>query len=162
MLNALKQAIARHSSTLVVVQAIAATTLKETARFEAVVGNEGTYSTQDYLWCPLTLDLPETLDFPNRAAFQACGDIIGLRQQVKQLGDATGDGYFWLPIVLTAKGPLYAEVINSEKGLWLSVRPDLVSSFGQGLPSDGYWQPMGLSDALRQINPSLGDQLLQY
>jgi hypothetical protein len=63
----------------------------------------------------------------------ACADLEGLRSWVSQQHGvaATDAGNFWLPIVWTARGPLYAEVI---------VRKD-----------DGrYHQPFHLDDRTKQ------------
>lgn len=93
---------------------------------------------------PLTLDLPENLDFPGRSLFQQCRDVEGLRSQVtRKFGLTTGTGDYWLPIVLTAKGPLYAEAIAFETG------------------TQTYRQPLHLSDRQRQPLYRFGFQLLQ-
>ncbi|MEP0750874.1 hypothetical protein NDA03_01450 [Trichocoleus sp. Lan] len=104
------------------------------------------------LWCPLTLNLPESLEFPAQSLYQACRDVTGLRQLVEQLGATTGVGDFWLPIVLTAKGPLYGEVIGRvEDDESRRLEPTL----------KGYRQPVHLSDIWRQPLYQLGHRLLQ-
>ncbi len=103
---------------------------------------------------PLTLDLPPTFwtelgsntngasqNFPDPALFAACRDIAGLRQQVAAWDYATGSGDLCLPIVLTAKGPLYGEVIGTDE--------------------DERVQPIHLDDALRQSLYALGQRLLR-
>lgn len=94
--------------------------------------------------CPLTLNLPNFVSFPGREIYQACQDISGLRQRVQQLGYVTGAGNFWLPVVLTAKGALYAEAIGSEP----SAPPR-------------FYQPLHLSDRWRQPLYWLGQRLVQ-
>ena len=98
------------------------------------------YDKENLRLCPLTLNLPDNLLFPASGVYQACRDVTSLRHQMEQLGYATGDGSFWLPIVLTAKGPLYAEVI--------------------GLKDNKYYQPIHVDDAVRQKLYQMGWQLL--
>ena len=98
----------------------------------------------DDIICPLTLNLPDSVSFLGREIYQACQDISGLRQRVQQLGYVTGAGNFWLPVVLTAKGALYAEVIGSET----SAPPR-------------FYQPLHLSDRWRQPLYRLGQRLVR-
>jgi hypothetical protein len=71
----------------------------------------------DTIYCPLTIQLPDYFDFPQRKIYSACKDINTRRRWVeKNLGFKTsvGDswlGHLWLPIVLTDK-PLFGEVIG--------------------------------------------------
>jgi hypothetical protein len=69
--------------------------------------------------CPLTLDIPDSLIFPDRDIYPVCRDVSSMRDRVfNQFGIVGDDGNFWLPIVLTAKGPIYGEVISlDEKNL---------------------------------------------
>ena len=92
--------------------------------------------------CPLTLNLPDRFNFPGKTVYQACGDVRGLRKLVETWGYNTGTGEAWLPIVLTAKGPLYAEVIGRTSEL-------------------SYFQPLHLSDLWRQQLYQLGYRLLR-
>ncbi|MGF1512336.1 MAG: hypothetical protein ACFB5Z_01380 [Elainellaceae cyanobacterium] len=91
--------------------------------------------------CPLTLAAVSTPNFPQHALYKTCGDIEGLRARVSAQGYATGAGNLWLPIVLTAKGPLYGEAIGQ-------------------LDSGNFQQPVHLSDAQRQPLYRLGRWLL--
>lgn len=94
--------------------------------------------------CPLTLDLPESLEFPGTAVFRACADVDCLRQLVAdQFATKTGDGSLWLPIALTAKGPLYGEAIALS-----------------GDHPGQYYQPHHLSDRQRQPLYALAFRLL--
>ena len=100
------------------------------------------FDVRDRVVCPLTWDLPDWFDFPGRATFAACRAIAPLRQQVTDWGYATGDGTQWLPIVATAKGALFGEVIAPAE--------------------DGsYHQPVHLDDAQRQPLYALGQRLLR-
>lgn len=109
-----------------------------------------TLESEDVLLCPLTLDLPATLEFPGSSLYQSWRDVWGLRNLVEQkLGYLTGEGCCWLPVVLTAKGPVYAEVIG------LSESRDAIGSVSQ------YYQPLHLSDAERQQLYQMGWQLVQ-
>lgn len=92
------------------------------------------------LLCPLTLENSAHLPLPHQALYQACRHVEGLRAKVCAQGFSTGPGDLWLPIVLTAKGPLYGEAI--------------------GLKGDAFQQPIHLSDAQRQPAYRLGRWLL--
>lgn len=137
MVDATRKAIALHSPTAVSVEVI-------TPDFVEVLSKK----TQDIIWCPLTLDVPETLEFPGKAIFQACKQVTSLRERVQQIGYTTADSHqcqsdLYLPVVLTAKGPLYGEVI------------------GQGKTTQVYQQPVNLPDKQRQPVYHLAYELLQ-
>ncbi len=104
----------------------------------------------DDLLCPLTLDVPETLVFPGQRIFQACQAVAVLRQTVAAWDYAIEVGEYWLPVVLTAKGPLYAEVIGKE-----------IDQIDGQSESVKYVQPIHLSDAQRQSLYELGYRLLR-
>ncbi|GAB4156507.1 MAG: hypothetical protein Fur0046_36450 [Cyanobacteria bacterium J069] len=96
--------------------------------------------------CPLTLNLPENCNFPGAFVLQACANVARLRQSVAEvLGAPTGDGSLWLPIALTAKGPLYGEAI--------------APSADHPAP---YRQPHHLSDRQRQPLYALAFRLLDW
>jgi len=105
----------------------------------------------DWIYCPLTIDLPPQFEFPRAKLFQMCRDISGTRQWVEDhLAMKTGNqiqtvwyGNYWLPIVLTEKGPMYGELI------------------GEGQLPNSYQQPVPLSDHHRQALYYLGYQLLE-
>lgn len=86
---------------------------------------------QDILYCPLTLNLGN-FGFSGQKLFQLCQEVSQLRQRVQQWGYPVGEGNCYLPVVQTAKGALYGEVIRHE------------SETGQ------YYQPVSLPDAQRQ------------
>jgi len=145
IVDALKDAIARHSPAPVTVEVITSTDLADALLLPR---QERNWTAEDIIWCPLTLDLPNTLQFPARNIFQACSHVTSLRQRVQQLGYATVSGGqrlgdLYLPVVLTAKGPLYGEVIS------------------EGEATSGYQQPLDLPDNQRQPLYHLAYQLLQ-
>ncbi|NJO20122.1 MAG: hypothetical protein HC838_08790 [Spirulinaceae cyanobacterium RM2_2_10] len=94
------------------------------------------------VYCPLTLELPSALQTP---VSQACQDVTGLRRWVEDtLGYPSGRGDLWLPVVLTARGPLYAEAITRD------------------VATDSYRQPFHLSDDRRQPLYRLAYELLAH
>lgn len=131
MVQALQQAIARSGVSFNV--QVVATTSDRLTKTE--------FYDKENILCPLTLNLPDNLQFPASGIYQACRDVTKLRHQVQELGYATGDGSFWLPIVLTAKGPLYAEVI--------------------GLKENNYYQPIHVGDEVRQVLYQMGWKVLR-
>lgn len=139
--EALKQAILTplvtpHTQGLIDVE------VKTIARLQQML-TDGTSCLEGILLCPLTLDLPDPLEFPQKGVYQACRDVVGLRQRVeKDLYASTGVGKFWLPIVLTSKGALYAEAITLVEPL-------------------SYLQPLHLPDRYRQPLYELGQRLLK-
>jgi hypothetical protein len=145
MVDALKDAIAWHSPAPITVEVIPSTDLADALLLPS---QERNLTAQDIIWCPLTLDLPHTLKFPARNIFQACSHVTSLRQRVQQLGyETVGGGQrfgdLYLPVVLTAKGPLYGEVIS------------------EGEATSVYQQPVDLPDNQRQPLYHLAYQLLQ-
>lgn len=112
---------------------------------------------KDVIICPLTLNLPPNLTFEAQRVYQDCRDISSLRQRVEQqLECCVGKGCFWLPVVLTAKVPLYGEVIALAGVRSPEQLPE--DLFGSDL---SYYQPFHLSDLQRQQLYQLGKNLLQ-
>lgn len=141
MLSALKQAIMANSpDTLIEVIAVASL-WSETAQKQT--------STAGRIYCPLTIQLPQWLVFPAQKIYQSCQDILGRRIWVeenlkyKSNPNLNWLGDLWLPVIWTAKGPLYAEVI------------------GEGAMPNAYEQPVELADPLRQQVYSLAYQCLE-
>lgn len=137
MVDATRKAIALHSPSAVSVEVITPDCVEVLSQ-----------KTQDIIWCPLTFDVPETLEFPGKGIFQACSQVTSLREQVQKIGYATADSPqypsdLYLPVVLTAKGPLYGEVI------------------AQGKTNSVYEQPVNLPDKQRQPLYHLAYVLLQ-
>lgn len=159
MVSALKRAIATSGAVPVSVEVVEAKTLRQMygvdLELESNLAQD--WATEDVIVCPLTLDLPHTLPFGAQTVYQACRDVYGLRQRLAQkLGCAIAQGCFWLPLVLTTKGPLYGEVIGVA-GTTTGEMPEHLS------PACGlnYYQPFHLSDALRQQLYRMGQCLLQ-
>ncbi|HEY9647325.1 MAG TPA: hypothetical protein V6C88_13190 [Chroococcidiopsis sp.] len=166
-----------------------ASTITESAITESTI-TEGATADTDTILCPLTFDLlahwpaelPADLPFPQRQLFETAADVPGLRDWVQRtLGYATGSGEFWLPVVLTAKGPLYAEVIGMAKTQADSSPPpiDSVSApciieeadhsasgsanhpLSDVQPLSSFQQPIHLPDRWRQPLYQLGQRLLK-
>ena len=108
-------------------------------------------SDSSWLCCPLTIEMPPQFEFCQSKVFQTCRDFKGMRQWVQEnLKVRTGNqikrvwhGNYWLPIVLTAKGPMYGEVI------------------GEGQLPNSYEQPVDFPDEQRQVLYYLGYRLLE-
>lgn len=100
---------------------------------------------RDQILCPLTLNLPEWLAFPGQAMFAACAEVQSLRDLVADWQYGINAGNYWLPLVVTAKGVLFGEVI---------------AQISRGaMPA--YHQPFHLVDAQRQSLYELGQRLLR-
>lgn len=141
MLSALKKAIIANSpDTLIEVIAVASL-WSETAQKQT--------STAGRIYCPLTIQLPKWLVFPSQKIYQSCQDILGRRTWVEEHLKCKSNpnlnwlGDLWLPVVWTADGPLYGEVI------------------GEGVMPNAYEQPVELADHLRQALYSLASQCLE-
>lgn len=146
---AMRRAIAAHpvSETPPTVTLVSAAAVPESVQMQLLTPDSET------IVCPLTLNLPETLTFTAQPLYQTCREVADLRQRVAQeLDYATGDGDFWLPIVLTARGPLYAEVIGF---------PASRSESSSESNTTGYLQPIHLSDRWRQPLYRLAQTLLR-
>jgi hypothetical protein len=141
MVAALKQGITNYSAAGTAIEVVSAANLWSKSFDTGAKGSRITY-------CPLTIQLPESFDFPARGIYAACKDINGRRRWVERnLGFKTsvGDswlGHLWLPIVFTAKGTLYGEVI------------------GEGAMPNSYEQPIDLSNRHRQSLYRLAYSLL--
>jgi hypothetical protein len=141
MLSALKKAIIANSpDTLIEVIAVASL-WSETPQKQT--------STAGRIYCPLTIQLPKWLVFPSQKIYQSCQDILGRRTWVEEHLKCKSNpnlnwlGDLWLPVVWTADGPLYGEVI------------------GEGVMPNAYEQPVELADNLRQALYSLASQCLE-
>jgi hypothetical protein len=96
--------------------------------------------------CPLTLEIPEGINFPSHTLCRTCRDVAGLQRQVQQWGYEVGGGNVWLPIVHTARGTLYGEVIGQA---------------GISPVESRYTQPVPLTDHQRSWLYPLGLRLVQ-
>jgi hypothetical protein len=141
MVAALKQAILSHSPTAKIEIVSVAALWSKTVKLPS--------PNSETIYCPLTIQLPHWLEFPARDIYHACRDIEQRRQWVEQnlayktsIKDAwLGD--LWLPVVLTAKKTLYAEII------------------GEGAMPNFYEQPVNLANDLRQPLYHLAEQVLK-
>ena len=112
MVEALQRSIKEHSGASTAVEIISAATL-----WSKNWRNNYQDLDSTTLYCPLTIQLPEYFDFPQKDIYSACKDLNSRRRWVeKKLGFKTsvGDswlGHLWLPIVVTDK-PIFAEVIG--------------------------------------------------
>lgn len=143
MVTALKNAIVVNSPFPLTIDVVSASELwsyKEKTEKDCII------------YCPLTIQLPHWLNFPAQEVYQACRDVKNRRLWVEQNlpyktnvddGGEAGLGDFWLPIILTAKGPLYGEVIE------------------EGEMPNFYRQPLDLTDDWRQPLYHLAYQLLE-
>lgn len=150
ILPTLGQAIAASTDPPATVQVVGAN-----SELNAIWRSNQQTENQNSIVCPLTLNLPSNLSFKAQPIYQACCDSQ-LRQRVaQQLGCSTGDGCFWLPVVNTAKGPLYGEVIGIVGQASNAKLPENCSW------DLSYYQPFHLSDLLRQQLYRLGFGLLK-
>ena len=100
------------------------------------------------VYCPLTIQLPEYFDFPERRIYSACKDINSRRKWVENklgLKTSVGDswlGHLWLPIILSDK-PIYGEII------------------GEGSMPNSYEQPIAIPNRQRKSLHDLADKLLK-
>ncbi|HAX85004.1 MAG TPA: hypothetical protein DCY91_01805 [Cyanobacteria bacterium UBA11370] len=154
MVSALKEAIALAPIASATVEVL---TLLQLQDFLSLPNTASTFMTGDTIWCPLTW-IPHTIEFPDQDLFKTCSNVSLLRQWVKQeLGYATGESQsLYLPVVLTAKGPLYGEVIgiDGEIRRW--------GDGEMGGLNTTYHQPVDLPDDQRQPLYHLAYQLLQF
>lgn len=92
IVSALKQAIALHSPAPVAVQVVTSAQLEVALSQQS---QDSYLTTEDNIWCPLTVDVPDTLQFPTQAIYQACKHVLERRQWVQQhLGYEIGAGNF--------------------------------------------------------------------
>ena len=107
---------------------------------------------EDVVFCPLSLNLPSNFDFPEKAIFKACQNVEFFRYLISQkFGYITKPGNFWLPVVLTQKGPIYAEAI----GLASKTSPALEVELN-------YSQPPHFSDIMRQQIYEMAYNILKF
>lgn len=138
MVSALKQAIQTYSTASLQVEVQAAAALWSDS-----------VTQEPQIYCPITIQLPETFQFPAQPIYQACKAIESRRSWVAEhLHYRTGRdqgwlGDRWLPVVLTAKGPLYGEVIE------------------EGVIPNSFKQPVDLTDEIRQPLYHLAYELLR-
>jgi len=142
MVNALKQAITEDNPQQEIEVLATASLWSNPHQFK---------NRQDTIFCPLSIQLPYWFNFPNQKVYQACQKVEDLRRWVQEEINYTTNsssyqtlGDLWLPVVLTAKGPLYAEVIR------------------EGEVPNFYQQPLDLDDRVRQPLYFLAHKLLEH
>ncbi len=102
---------------------------------------------------PLTLNISDSVTGDRQDLYRACRDIEGLRTVVEEKWQVKpGIGNFWLPVVLTAKGPIYGEAI----GFSDTQQPEREEI------AHSYNQPVHLPDRWRQPIYALGRRLLHW
>ena len=143
MVNALKQAI-KEDNPKIDVEVVATASLWSS--FHQYKNNQ-----QEYLYCPLSIQLPDRFYFPQKKLYKHCQQVNQLRSWVNsELGYGINNpsyktlGDLWLPVVLTSKGPLYGEVIR------------------EGEIPNFYQQPLDLDDRIRQTLYTLAKQVLEH
>ncbi len=141
MVNALKSAIAIHSPQTIIETIAVASLWSEGAQEQTELAGR--------IYCPLTIQLPQWLTFPAQNVYQACQDIQARRQwvfqqlQVQISPDLQWIGDCWLPIIWTAQGPLYGEVIK------------------EGIMPNAYQQPLELPLSVLQALQTMARELLE-
>ncbi len=144
MTAAFKDAISNHK---------AEETLIKVVPVHQLLSQSDGYDADDPSWlcCPLTIELPSQFNFSHAKVFQTCRNFKRMREWVREKFNLytanqikrVWHGSYWLPIVLTAKGPMYGEVI------------------GEGQLPNSYEQPVDFPDEKRQSLYRLGYQLLE-
>ena len=142
MVEALKRSISASSSSPVSIQVTSAAGLW--SKYSRSSENDS-----GIIYCPLTIQLPDYIDFPGKKIFSACKDIVGRRRWVdRNLGFKTsfGDswlGHLWLPVILTKQEIIYAEII------------------GEGAMPNSYEQPISIPKRQRKSLHELAEGLLE-
>ena len=142
MVEALQRSIARHSPAKSVEIVSAATLWSKNSK---IIKKDQ----DDTIYCPLTIQLPEHYNFPQRRIYSLCKDINARRRWVEKtlgLKTSVGDswlGHLWLPIVLVDKErPIFAEVI------------------GEGTMPNSYEHPVMIPKRQQKSLHSLAERLL--
>jgi hypothetical protein len=142
MVEALQHSIAESSPASTVIEIVSAATLWSRNSRSCKKEKES-----EAIYCPLTIQLPDYFDFPQKQIYSDCKDINARRRWVEknlEFKTSVGDswlGHLWLPIVLTDK-PVYAEII------------------GEGSMPNSYEQPVSIPNRQRKSLYSLAEQLL--
>ena len=146
MVEALQRSIAEFSLSSTAIEIVSAATLW--SKHSRNNSNSRKFRDDQTIYCPLTIQLPEYFDFPQKRIYSACKDINSRRRWVeKNLGLKTsvGDswlGHLWLPIIFSADDPVYGEVI------------------GEGSMPNSYEQPIIIPNRQRQSLHNLAAKLL--
>ncbi|MEM8827754.1 MAG: hypothetical protein AAGE96_00165 [Cyanobacteria bacterium P01_G01_bin.19] len=142
MVEALQQSIAASSIESQDVEIVSAATLW--SKHSRSIKKQRDETT---IYCPLTIQIPDYLDFPQKKIYSACKDVNSRRRWVErnlELKTSVGDswlGHLWLPIVL-ADRVIYGEII------------------GEGSMPNSYEQPIAIPNRQRKSLHDLADKLL--
>ena len=113
-------------------------------------------SNDEHLICPLSL-AGSAFSFAGQAVYGVCADVAGLRTTVaKQWSIPSQSGELLLPVVWTARGPLYAEAIAATTAVKLAADSPAPTS------DPSFVQPVHLSDRQRQPVYRLAGNLLRF
>jgi hypothetical protein len=110
MVNALKAAIVNLSPDTIIETVAVASLWSDQAQQQTQLGGR--------VYCPLTIQLPQWLNFPGQGVYQACQEIAARRQWVSEqlnlplCNDAHWLGDHWLPIIVTMDGIQCAPLIH--------------------------------------------------
>lgn len=110
MVNALKAAIADQSPETIIETVAVASLWSDQAQQQTQLGGR--------IYCPLTIQLPQWLNFPGQDVYQACQEIAVRRQWVSEhldlpiCNDAHWLGDHWLPIIVAADEIQFAPLIH--------------------------------------------------
>ncbi len=105
-------------------------------------------ASEDLIYCPLTIKLPDWFHFPAQKVYYACRDLEKRRRWVKHNFDyqTTHDnvwlGDLWLPLILTKEKLIYSSII------------------GEGMMPNDYQQPNSVPLEIYSGLKKLGSQLL--
>ncbi len=105
-------------------------------------------SSNDVIYCPLTIKLPDWFSFPAQNIYNACRDLENRRKWVRQrFGYQTSQdnmslGDLWLPVILTNEQLIYASIIS------------------EGMMPNHYQQPYDLSSDFYLKLKNLAGELL--
>lgn len=110
MVNALKATIAEQSPDTIIETVAVASLWSDQAQQQTQLGGR--------IYCPLTIQLPQWLNFPGQGIYQACQDISARRQWVSETlelplcNDAHWLGDHWLPMIVSADNIQFAPLIH--------------------------------------------------
>lgn len=145
MVEAMQNSITQQSSDSMAIEIVSAATL-----WSKHSRHNNRDTDADAIYCPLTIQLPDYFDFPQKKIYAACKDINARRRWVeKNLGFKTsvGDswlGHLWLPIIITnnPRDIVFAEII------------------GEGSMPNSYEQPIIIPHRLLKSLHGLAGKLL--
>ena len=150
MVEALQRSIAKHSPSMEVEIVSAATLWSRNSKITVKDKNA-----DNTIYCPLTIQLPEYFEFPQREIYSACKDINARRRWVeKNLGFKTSVGDSWL-------GHLWLPIVFRDEAL-LPLRDRLIfaETIGEGSMPNSYEHPVAIPKRQLKSLHGLAEQLL--